>query len=65
MDTPLCGSTVMSHNEFTIRKPIEPQEASPRSSQQSPQSTRRNTLPVKLIDGALVMDHEDLACAVG
>src|SRR5215468_2810608 len=29
MDPPLCGPTAMSHNEFTIRKPIEPQEASP------------------------------------
>jgi hypothetical protein len=27
MDPPLCGSTSMSHNEFTIREPIEPQEA--------------------------------------
>src|SRR6266436_5731069 len=29
MDPPLCGSTAMSHNEFTISEPIEPQEASP------------------------------------
>ena len=29
MDPPLCGSTAMSHNEFTIREPLEPQEASP------------------------------------
>ena len=29
MDPPLCGSTVMSHNEFQFREPIEPQEASP------------------------------------
>src|SRR2546425_11382592 len=29
MDPPLCGSTAMSHNEFTIREPIEPQEARP------------------------------------
>src|SRR5215472_12994193 len=29
MDPPLCGSTSMSHNEFTICEPIEPQEASP------------------------------------
>jgi hypothetical protein len=29
MDPPLCGSTAMSHNEFKIREPIEPQEASP------------------------------------
>ena len=29
MDPPLCGSTAMRHNEFTIREPIEPQEASP------------------------------------
>jgi hypothetical protein len=29
MDPPLCGSTSMSHNAFTIREPIEPQEASP------------------------------------
>jgi hypothetical protein len=29
MDPPLCGLTVMSHNEFTISEPIEPQEASP------------------------------------
>ena len=29
MDPPLCGSTAMSHNECTIREPIEPQEASP------------------------------------
>src|SRR6266481_386712 len=29
MDPPLCRSTSMSHNKFTIREPIEPQEASP------------------------------------
>jgi len=29
MDPPLCGSTAVSHNEFQIREPIEPQEASP------------------------------------
>jgi transposase len=29
MDPPLCGSTAMSHNEFKISEPIEPQEASP------------------------------------
>jgi hypothetical protein len=29
MDPPLCGSTAMSHKEFQIREPIEPQEASP------------------------------------
>src|SRR5256885_701857 len=29
MDPPLCGSTAMSHNGFTICEPIEPQEASP------------------------------------
>jgi hypothetical protein len=29
MDPPLCGTTAMSHNEFTISEPIEPQEASP------------------------------------
>ena len=29
MDPPLCGSTAMSHNEFTIREPMEPQDASP------------------------------------
>jgi hypothetical protein len=29
MDPPLCGSTAISHNEFTISEPIEPQEASP------------------------------------
>ncbi len=29
MDPPLCGSTSMSHNEFKIREPMEPQEASP------------------------------------
>src|SRR5215471_16338541 len=28
MDPPLCGSASMSHNECTIRAPIEPQEAS-------------------------------------
>ena len=32
--------------------------------QQPPQSTRRNTLPVKRIDGALLMGHEYLACAL-
>jgi hypothetical protein len=26
---PLCGAAAMSHTEFTIREPIEPQEASP------------------------------------
>src|SRR5216683_289881 len=29
MDPPLCGSTAMSHNAFTISEPLEPQEASP------------------------------------
>jgi transposase len=29
MDPPLCESTAMSHNAFTISEPIEPQEASP------------------------------------
>jgi hypothetical protein len=29
MDPLLYGSTSMSHNEFTNREPIEPQEASP------------------------------------
>ena len=29
MDPPLCGSTAMSHNAFTISEPMEPQEASP------------------------------------
>src|SRR5256886_11183063 len=29
MHPPLCGSTAMSHNECTIREPIEPQEARP------------------------------------
>jgi hypothetical protein len=28
------------------------------------QSTRQNALPVKLIDGAFVMHHEHLACAL-
>jgi transposase-like protein len=32
--------------------------------EQSPQSTRRNALPVKLIDGSLVMGHKYLACAL-
>jgi hypothetical protein len=32
--------------------------------QQHLQSTRRNTLPVKLIDGSLVMCHKPLACAL-
>jgi hypothetical protein len=32
--------------------------------QQSPQSTRRNVLPVKRIDGSLLMRHETLACAL-
>src|SRR5262252_2101622 len=27
MDPPLYGSTAMSHNEFTISEPMEPQEA--------------------------------------
>lgn len=31
---------------------------------QSPQSTRRNTLPVKRIDGSLLMGHKYLACAL-
>src|SRR6266436_1389988 len=29
MDPPLCGSAAMSHNEFQICAPMEPQEASP------------------------------------
>jgi hypothetical protein len=32
--------------------------------QQPPQSTRRNALPVKRIDGALLMGHKYLACAL-
>src|SRR5438105_4035062 len=28
------------------------------------QNTRRNTLPVKLVDGALLMCHKSLACAL-
>ena len=36
----------------------------PRHNQQPPRSTRRNALPVQLIDGSLVMGHEYLACAV-
>ena len=35
MDPPLCGSTSMSHNKFTIREPIEPQEASPMKQEMS------------------------------
>ena len=31
---------------------------------QPPQNTRRNTLPVKRIDGAFVMRHEYLTCAL-
>jgi len=36
----------------------------PQALQQHPQSTRRNALPVKLIDGSLVMCHKHLACAL-
>jgi InsA N-terminal domain len=32
--------------------------------EQPPQSTRRNALPVKRIDGALLMGHKYLACAL-
>jgi len=32
--------------------------------QHHPKSTRRNALPVKRIDGSLLMRHQDLACAV-
>jgi hypothetical protein len=35
MDPPLCGSTAMSHNEFTIRKLMEPQETSPMKQEMS------------------------------
>jgi hypothetical protein len=35
MDPPLCGSTAMSHNEFTIRELMEPQEASPMKQEMS------------------------------
>jgi hypothetical protein len=35
MDPPLCGSTSMSHNEFKIREPMEPQEASPMKQEMS------------------------------
>src|SRR5713101_9550565 len=35
MDPPLCGSTSMSHNEFKIREPMEPQEASPKKPEMS------------------------------
>ena len=31
---------------------------------QIPRSSRRNPLPVKLIDGSLLMRHEHLACAL-
>ena len=33
--------------------------------EQPPRSTRRNALPVKLIDGSLLMGHQYLACALG
>ena len=33
-------------------------------SKQHLQNTRRNTLPVKLVDGALLMCHKYLACAL-
>ena len=32
--------------------------------QQPPRSTRRNTLPVKLVDGSRLMCHKHLACAL-
>jgi transposase len=35
-----------------------------KNNKQHLQSTRQNALPVKLIDGALVMHHEHLACAL-
>jgi hypothetical protein len=35
MDPPLCGSTSMSHNDFKIREPMEPQEASPMKQEMS------------------------------
>ena len=35
IDLLLCGSTAMSHNEFTISEPIEPQEASPMKQEMS------------------------------
>src|SRR6266478_1332980 len=35
MDPPLCGSTAISHNEFKIREPMEPQEASPMKQEMS------------------------------
>src|SRR5262249_11007563 len=35
-----------------------------RNVEQTPQSTRRNTLPVKLIDGPFLMRHKHLPCAL-
>src|SRR5215470_18175250 len=35
MDPPLRGSTSLSHKEFTIREPIEPQETSPMKQEMS------------------------------
>ena len=35
MDPPLCGSTAISHEEFKISEPIEPQEASPMKQEMS------------------------------
>ena len=34
------------------------------SHKQPPRSARRNALPVKLIDGPLLMSHQYLACAL-
>src|SRR5688572_33257424 len=35
-----------------------------RDEEQNPQSSRQNALPVKLIDGALLMGHKYLTCAL-
>src|SRR5215813_7414010 len=40
---------------------LEPASAYP---EQPPRSTRRNALPVELIDGSFLMGHKYLACAV-
>src|SRR5262245_38999258 len=46
-----------THKNQWLLNPLSPLE-------QPPRSTRRNALPVKLIDGPLLMRHQYLACAL-
>src|SRR5215813_12980539 len=55
---------------FLVQSRLEPEVIEERrlicgdAYEQTPQSTRRNTLPVKLRDGPFLMRHKHLPCAL-